>query len=48
MKSDTDIFVGHACQVCGKRVNVSSQSGFWQVDPKTKEVQAWHLRCKLA
>jgi hypothetical protein len=46
-KSDTDIFVGHACQVCGKRVNVSDGTGYWQVNPKTRKVQARHAACKI-
>jgi len=44
-KSDTGIFVGHECGICGKRVNVSSQSGYWRVDPKTNKVEAWHMAC---
>jgi hypothetical protein len=45
--SDTAMFVGLSCQVCGKRVLLSATGqGFWAVDPKTKAVLAWHLECR--
>jgi hypothetical protein len=46
-ESDTALYVGHLCQVCGKRVLVSANGqGFWAVDPKTWAVLAWHLECR--
>ena len=44
--SDTDIYVGHDCEVCGERVPLSHNSGYWSVDPKTGKVTAWHMRCR--
>jgi hypothetical protein len=53
-ESDTAIYVGHNCQVCGKRVNLGvgakvdpGQVGYWAVDPKTKQVLGWHMDCWL-
>jgi hypothetical protein len=45
-KSDTGIFVVRPCEVCGERVLISDNSGYWSVDPKTLEVTAWHMRCR--
>jgi hypothetical protein len=46
-ESDTSLYVGHNCQVCGKRVLVSATGqGFWAVEPKTRTLKAWHLECK--
>jgi hypothetical protein len=45
--SDTSPFVGHTCPVCKKPVHVSKNTGYYSVDPKTREVQAWHVACKL-
>lgn len=45
--SDTDIFVGHNCGVCGERVHVSKGTGLWVCVCDGNEVYAWHATCWL-
>lgn len=45
--TDTSPFVGHDCRICGKRVHVSKGNGYWRVNPKTRQVTAYHTKCAV-
>ena len=44
--SDTAEYVGHNCQICGRKVFISKGHGLWRrVGPLFGRVEAYHMRC---